>query len=146
MKTNFQYLFEEDGNWKLVKRLRETSDQTLFENRMAFEMPNGFVSERYKWNRIDKNEKLNKYILTYFGYKLFSQFQHYSALSMKLLREGQEYLFYYLVISIDGLCIITDLQIQLITGDNKHELLPKLKEIVGDIDKVFGKTEGKPTD
>jgi len=136
IRNNFSFLFNKKGGYKVASELRATSDKRFFYKK-EFKEPNGFVTEKYKWKRIEKDEVLNKYILVYFSHKLFSQFQHYSKLSVDLLDKGAEdHMFYYLVLSIDSVFIATDLQIQII-GGNENKLLNELRMVKDQINGVF---------
>jgi hypothetical protein len=133
----YKQFFDNKGNWKKASALRNSSDKSLFTKyQTPFDEPNGFVSEKYKWDRIRKSDSFKKYILAFFGYKVFSQFQHYSSLSMELLSKEQEnYLYYYLITAVDSIFIISDLYIQLL-DDNFNPQLVELRKIKNEIDSI----------
>jgi hypothetical protein len=134
----FNHLFDKNGKWKQVRELRSTSKRSLFsEKGDDFANPNSFVTEKYKWTRISQSDDLKKYILVFFGYKMFSQLQHFSKMSMQFLEpESEGHLFYYLVISVNAIFLACDVQIQLIGGQD-HELLVELRRLEAEIDKIL---------
>jgi hypothetical protein len=135
----FPHLFTKAGKFKAAVELRETSDRALFHSKHEFVKPElSFVTEKYKWDRISKDEAFKKYILVYFGFKLFSQFQHYSKLSMDLIQKdsSEPYLTYYLIVAIDSVFIFTDFQMQIIAG-GENEFSKSLNAIKEKLNSVI---------
>jgi hypothetical protein len=129
-KKQFNHLFKINGDFKSTSQLRTTSDDQYFKSKKDREEPSGFMTEKYKWRHIEREEKFKQYVLAFFGFKLFSQFQHYSSLTMVLLEKGYDRLYYYMIVGIDTVFISTDLQIQIIGGHDNKFLTPlrKLKD------------------
>ena len=94
------------------------------------------MSEKYKWQRMVR-KGFGKYVTTFAGFKFFSQFQHYSKMSMEMIREDSAgTIFFHLVLAVNALLIMSDFQIQLIDGNNGPHLakLRTLEEKFDDVD------------
>jgi len=132
-------LFDAKGATRKISSIRSTSNSEFFKKfGTKIDSPESFMTDKYKWDRIEHHPSFKKYILIFLGYKIFSQFQHYSPISMQLLDEKHEAkLFYELAIGVDAINIITDIHFQLIDNvDNKH--LSDLRLLKVEIDNIFG--------
>lgn len=138
IKKLYHHLFQNDDinqEMKNIKELRDTSDNKFFPLKDKFaNIGNGFMSEKYKFNRI-KTHGFGEYSIAFIPFKYFSQFQHYSKKAIDMLEDDfQRFGFYHLVTSINLALIATHFQIQLIDGGTSKfiirldKLLPKLDD------------------
>ena len=100
------------------------------------------MTEKYKWERMIKRG-LGKYVIVFTAFKFFSQFQHYSPISMELTKQVSEpYAFFHLIMAIDSIIIVTDMQIQIIDGKDSV-YLPRLREIEKNLTTLLVRIEPK---
>jgi hypothetical protein len=136
----FSHLYINEGGVLRIKtpsEFRQTSNPGYCDTPGVFENPGSFVTEKYKWQRMVRRD-FGKYVLTFSGFKFFSQFQHYSKMSMEMIRKDSAgTLFFHLTLAINAILIMTDFQIQLIDG-NDGEFLKQLRELEEQFDDVIG--------
>lgn len=122
---------------KTPTEFRITTDQFYCDTPGEFANPGNFMTEKYKWQRMVR-KGFGKYVTTFSGFKFFSQFQHYSKMSMEMIREDSAgTIFFHLVLAINALLIMTDFQIQLIDGNNGPHLI-QLRNLEVKFDDVVG--------
>lgn len=145
LKDRFKHLFindKSDLRLKKPKEFRATSFQTFFHSKEEFATAPPFMTEKYKWERMIKRG-FSKYVTVFTAFKFFSQFQHYSPMSMELARkETEPYAFFHLIMAIDAIIIVTDMQIQIIDGKGS-DYLPRLRKIEDSVSDIFSNNSDK---
>lgn len=143
LKEDFKHLFKSENSQlrlKKPKEFRETSLPECFDSKEEFGLAPSFMTEKYKWERMSKRG-FGKYVIVFTAFKFFSQFQHYSPMSSILVEEITEpYAFFHLLMAIDSMIIVSDMQIQVIDG-NDSSYLAALRELENKLDDILGAGE-----
>jgi hypothetical protein len=142
LKAAHLQLFRKDGSPKSSKEIRSTSDPSIFKKyKTEIDKPNGsgFITESYKWKRLENHPHFKKYLPVYLGYKVFSQFQHYSSMSMPhFLKQREEYFFHHLCTSVNAITILSDLHFRII-DDSQILFVEGLEQVNQCMNTVFAK-------
>lgn len=115
--------------------LRQSTPEFLFPDITERKRPHGFISEAYKYKRLKLIDSDRYGAQAYLLFKYYSQFQHISPVSSKMLGYNNKILDdKFLLMSIENAIIGTNLILKVVTGDgDKSEIeifISKLIELV----------------
>ncbi|MCD4675282.1 MAG: hypothetical protein K8S18_04705 [Desulfobacula sp.] len=138
LHNDFPDLFKEtNGEYSMntTVELRKSSPDYLFPDLKQRKLPSGFISEAYKYRRLKFIGNDRYGAQAYLLFKYYSQFQHISPMSSKMLGYNNKILDNkFLLMSIENVIIGANLILKIVTGDGaKSEIeifISKLIELV----------------
>ncbi len=136
IKKLFGHLFKsEDAGLRFKKpsEFRQSSLPDYFDSKEEYSSGGSFLTESKKWDRMTRRG-FRKYVTVFIGFKFFSQFQHYSKMSIEMIgKRSEEHLFFHLIMALNSITIVSDMQIQIIDGA-KSSFLDRLRNLEEKID------------
>ncbi|MCB0750004.1 MAG: hypothetical protein KDC52_00875 [Ignavibacteriae bacterium] len=127
LHNDYPELFKKVDNRYALKtnsELRKSSPDYLFPELEDKKLPNGFISEAYRYKRLKLLGSDRYAAQAYLAFKYYSQFQHISPSSSRILEYNNKILDNkFLLMSIEVLIIGVNLILKVITGDgSKREI------------------------
>ncbi len=107
-------LIKESGKIKTRTELRETTPNKIKEGLKPY---GNFLSENEKSNRI-KEFGFAKFGFIFIAFKYYSQFQHFTTMSKKIIEYSPLYDTYYMALTLDHMLITTDIALKFVKSPN----------------------------